>query len=257
MTTLPESPPPPYVKTAQPSRPTPNVNILILGSPGVGKSTFLSALPHVRNGRLEESCLEATDSKSSPLRQSSVSNPSTFSVSLFNRPYDVNIYRSESTLFIDPFPSKIDFAILCYAVDSRESLYNCQFYWRKQFADRYERELGLTVPVMLLGLKRDLRTDATRTVDGATAVVEIGGIKVGASSGGGIQKSEAVGKQEYVCVMPREGLQAAQQMRCDKYAECSAFTGELMWEVLEDITRIAALTTTEKGGLSEGNCVVM
>lgn len=27
-------------------------------------------------------------------------------------------------------------------------------------------------------------------------------------------------------------------MRCDRYAECSARTGELMWEVLEDITKV-------------------
>jgi Ras homolog gene family, member A len=78
------------------------------------------------------------------------------------------------------------------------------------------------MPVMLLGLKRDERTE-TKNEDG-----------------------------EFECVMPEEGLAAAQEMRCDRYAECSAITGELMWEVLEDITRTAAKTTTEKGGLSEG-----
>lgn len=47
-------------------------------------------------------------------------------------------------------------------------------------------------------------------------------------------------------------------MRCDRYAECSALTGELMHEVVEDLARVAALTTTEKGGLSEGPaCAVM
>ena len=47
-------------------------------------------------------------------------------------------------------------------------------------------------------------------------------------------------------------------MRCDRYAECSALTGELMREVFEDIARVAALTTTEKGGQSEGpGCLVL
>ena len=46
-------------------------------------------------------------------------------------------------------------------------------------------------------------------------------------------------------------------MRCDRYAECSAVTGELMNEVFEDIARTAAMTTTEKGGLSEGGCMIM
>ena len=47
-------------------------------------------------------------------------------------------------------------------------------------------------------------------------------------------------------------------MRCDRYAECSALTGELMHEVFEDIARVAALTTTDEGGLSQGpTCSVM
>lgn len=83
-------------------------------------------------------------------------------------------------------------------------------------------------PVMLLGLKRDLRT-ADRDDEG-----------------------------KFVCVMPEEGLQAAQEMRCDKYAECSALTGELLWEAVEDITKVAARTTTENGGLSQGSsCCLM
>ena len=49
----------------------------------------------------------------------------------------------------------------------------------------------------------------------------------------------------------------AQNLRCDRYAECSAATGELMNEVIEDIARTAAKTTTEAGGLSNGGCAVM
>ncbi len=46
-------------------------------------------------------------------------------------------------------------------------------------------------------------------------------------------------------------------MRCDRYAECSAVTGELMNEVFEDIARVAAMTKTEGGGLSQGGCVII
>lgn len=84
------------------------------------------------------------------------------------------------------------------------------------------------MPVMLLGLKRDERTDK-RLEDGT-----------------------------FECVMPQEALRVAQEMQCDRYAECSALTGELMWEALEDITRTAAMTTTENGAVSQGSmCLVM
>ena len=49
----------------------------------------------------------------------------------------------------------------------------------------------------------------------------------------------------------------AQEMRCDRYAECSAHTGELMNEVFEDIARMAAKTTTENGALTEPACSIM
>ena len=77
------------------------------------------------------------------------------------------------------------------------------------------------IPVMLLGFKRDLRSD------------------------------------EEGFVMPEEGVRVAQELRCDRYAECSALTGELMNEVIEDVARVAAKTTTEAGGKTLGGCGVM
>ena len=59
-------------------------------------------------------------------------------------------------------------------------------------------------------------------------------------------------------VIPQEGLRIAQEMRCDRYAECSAMTGELCREAFEDLAKTAAMTTTAKGGKSEPtNCSVM
>ncbi|KAJ9619122.1 hypothetical protein H2204_012769 [Knufia peltigerae] len=198
-------------------RPIPAADILFLGSPGVGKTTFLSRLEHVRNGKLDLSA------PSRPV----VVPPLAFDVTLFNRPYRFRIHPSTSTLFIDAFPAKPAFTIIAFSISSRESLHNAQYYWRKQLSMHYD-ELEHEMPVMLLGLKRDERTE-DRLEDGT-----------------------------FESVMPQEGLRAAQEMRCDRYAECSAVTGELMWEVLEDITRTAARTTTENGGLSQqGDCCVM
>lgn len=49
----------------------------------------------------------------------------------------------------------------------------------------------------------------------------------------------------------------AQELRCDRYAECSALTGELLPETFEDLARLAAMTTTEKGGQSAGTCTIL
>ena len=59
------------------------------------------------------------------------------------------------------------------------------------------------------------------------------------------------------CIYPQEGVGIAQQLRCDKYMECSATTGELLHEAFEDICRTAVMTTTSGGGLSKGGCCSM
>lgn len=207
------SPPPPYTPSVA------DVDILFLGSPGTGKSTFLARLPQVHKGPV---------TSLTPLVLPNLDNrPFTFSVSLFRRQYTFHIWPSTGTLFTDPFPEHPHFVIITYDITSRVSLYNAQFYWRKQYMVHFDSHEH-TTPVMLLGLKRDLRTDQTDE------------------------------EGRHLCVMPQEGLEAATNMRCDKYAECSALTGELLWEVVEDITKVAARTTTEKGGLSEATgCAVI
>jgi hypothetical protein len=53
-----------------------------------------------------------------------------------------------------------------------------------------------------------------------------------------------------------QAYRIAQELRCDRYAECSAVTGELMAETFEDLARLAGMTTTAAGGQTEGGCVV-
>lgn len=78
--------------------------------------------------------------------------------------------------------------------------------------------------MVVLGLKRDLRND-----DGEEGMV-----------------------------FPQEGVRVAAEMRCDRYCECSAVTGELVAQVWEDIVKTAVATTTEQGGRSEPPpCMIM
>jgi len=98
--------------------------------------------------------------------------------------------------------------------------------WEVESHFNYDEKL----PVMVLGLKRDLRKEWT-------------------------EKDKLVfGKGD--SVMPQEGLGLAQRMRVDRYAECSAVTGELCKEVLEDIAKTAAKASAG-GGKSEGSCTMM
>ncbi len=58
-------------------------------------------------------------------------------------------------------------------------------------------------------------------------------------------------------IYPQEAERIAQEMRADKYMECSAVTGELLAEAFEDIYLTAVKTTSAEGGQSEGSCVAM
>lgn len=157
---------------------------------------------------------------------------------MYNRPYRFEFYDTASPhnyTLLQP-----GLVILCYDINDQASLDDVQKNWRKQVYLHYMSEDK--IPIMLLGLKRDLR----------------------------VREAESMVDPLEVCVFPsfppkhglhteyKQAYRVAQEMRCDRYAECSALTGELMHEVFEDIARVAALTTTEKGGQSQGTtCSLM
>lgn len=96
-------------------------------------------------------------------------------------------------------------------------------YW--QWIDEAKRTFNRvdSLPIIILGLKRDLRSE---------------------NDPNGI-------------IYPQEAYQLAQAMRADRYVECSAATGELLKPAFEDICKTATKTTTAAGGQSEGGCIVM
>lgn len=53
-------------------------------------------------------------------------------------------------------------------------------------------------------------------------------------------------------IYPQEAYRVAQEMRADKYAECSTVTGDLFKLAFEEICSIAFKTVTANGGQSEG-----
>ena len=102
-----------------------------------------------------------------------------------------------------------------------------------------------SLPVIVLGLQRDVRSKE-----------DYGGqVRTMAADGDSGADTAALNGRTFV--YPQEGLRVAQEMRTDRYCECSALTGELCREVIEDISKTAALTTTDKGGKSEYQCSIM
>jgi Ras family protein A len=79
------------------------------------------------------------------------------------------------------------------------------------------------LPVVVLGLKRDLRSE-----DDPNGII-----------------------------YPQEALNVSQEMRADKYVECSAVTGDLFKLAFEEIFNTAVKTTTARGGQNEGGCEIM
>ncbi|KAI4712766.1 hypothetical protein J4E90_009676 [Alternaria incomplexa] len=197
---------------------TPEVNVLLLGDSEVGKSTFLSRL----SLGVQPQGDDLPPYELPKLRD--IDQPYAFDISLYGRPYRLQFFDTASPqnyTLLHP-----QFVILCYDISSRASLDSLASTWLPIVNKHFNYDENL--PVMVLGLKRDLRKQWT--------LAEHGPDKKGKGPS----------------VMPHEGLQAAQRMLCDHYAECSAVTGELCRQVLEDVAKTSAKTTTEKGAKSQG-----
>ncbi|KAI1339914.1 P-loop containing nucleoside triphosphate hydrolase protein [Xylariaceae sp. FL0016] len=114
-----------------------------------------------------------------------------------------------------------DLILICYDISQRSSLSNMQRIWIKEVHSNFRT--SSQIPIMVVGLKRDLRSE---------------------------DNPEGI-------ILPQEAYKISQEMRVDKYVECSAMTGELLKLAFEEICTTAARTTTATGAQSEGGCVVM
>lgn len=114
-----------------------------------------------------------------------------------------------------------DLVVLCYDISHRPSLTSLQTRWIGEVRTVFPHRDGL--PILVLGLKRDLRRE-----DDPNGTL-----------------------------YPHEAYNLSQQLRADMYLECSAVTGELMPQVVDDICRRAVKTASPEGGQSEGGCSIM
>ncbi|KAJ5266903.1 hypothetical protein N7478_009711 [Penicillium angulare] len=196
---------------APPTETDSTVTLLLLGDAGCGKSTFLSRLKHVKR-RIPQQPGTAQDSTPEPLRDSD--QPFVYDIRFSKKSFALEIYDTAysnqhwSTL-------KPDVVIIAFDISDRETLTGLRG-WRNDVIRYFQHGIGERIPVMMLGLKRDLREE-----------------------GEGI-------------IYPQETYRMAQELRCDRYAECSAVTGELLAETFEDLARLAGMSMTAAGGQSAG-----
>ncbi|KAE9974451.1 hypothetical protein EG327_008746 [Venturia inaequalis] len=167
-----------------------------VGDGEVGKSTFLSRL--ALGARSLQPILRAEPQPASQLPiLHDLDQPFIFDIRMYNRPYRFEFYDTASpqnyTLL------RPDVLILCYDITRRSTLYSLQTGWKSTIEGHFN--YNEQIPIVVLGLKRDLRKEWTQAERDAGRLGE--------------------------SVMPQEGLRVTQEMRCDRYAECSALTGEL------------------------------
>ncbi|KAI1820405.1 GTP-binding protein rho2 [Xylaria intraflava] len=120
--------------------------------------------------------------------------------------------------------AKAHVLLIGFSIDTPDSLDNVKHKWIEEATERCPG-----VPIILVGLKKDLRDDPVAI--------------------------EEMRKKSLKFVTERQGEAAAQEIGARKYLECSSLSGEGVDDVFEAATR-AALLTFEKGE-SGGCCVIL
>lgn len=186
--------------------------------------------------------------------------PFPFDIRMYNRPYRFEFYDTASPQHYTLLRPAV--VVMCYSISNPESLSNVRTFWKPLVEKHFNDDD--TLPVILLGLKRDVRSQE-----------DYGGSVRPAVNGTDPDDQQPLHGRTFV--YPEEALKVAQGMRCDRYCECSAITGEVgilyhQWAsnhaniiftqlcraVIEDIAKTAAMTTTSRGGRAdEPACSVM
>lgn len=129
---------------------------------------------------------------------------------MYNRDYRFEFYDTASAENYTLLRPAV--VILCYSISDPQSLKNVRTHWKPMVETHFND--NDSTPVILLGLKRDIRSEE-----------DYGGSVKPAAGNAESEDHQPLNGREFV--YPQEALSVAQGMRCDRYCECSAVTGEV------------------------------
>jgi Rho family protein len=121
--------------------------------------------------------------------------------------------------------SKAHVILIGFSVDSPDSLENVKHKWAEEARERCQG-----IPIILIGLKKDLRDDPLA--------------------------QEEMRKKSLRFTTPKQGSDMKEMIGARKYLECSSLTGDGVDDVFEAATRAALLSVDKKEGGGCG-CVVL
>lgn len=126
-----------------------------------------------------------------------------------------------------------DLIMLCYSVDSKDSLENVESKWQSEIADNCPG-----VKIVLVALKCDLREAVEEDEDGA----------------GVTNTEDGAPREKKPMISYDQGLEVARRIKASRYLECSAMRNRGVNEAFTEAARVALLVKKDR---EDSKCTVM
>lgn len=153
-------------------------------------------------------------------------------------------------------PDDTDLIMLCYSVDSKDSLENVESKWVGEIADNCPG-----VKLVLVALKCDLREGGDEDADDAAAggAAKTGTDPDSAANGSEINPAGADGgnataREKKPMINYDQGLEVARRINAMRYLECSAMRNRGVNEAFTEAARVALSVKKDREG---GSCTIM
>ena len=136
-------------------------------------------------------------------------------------------------------PDDTDLIMLCYSVDSKDSLENVESKWVGEIADNCPG-----VKLVLVALKCDLRNAEDDDTDAAGNATT--------TNGDGAEPAQT--REKKPTINYEQGLEVARRINALRYLECSAMRNRGVNEAFTEAARVALSVKKDR---EERSCIVM